>query len=66
MARGKSVRGIGRECDRPASDIDEIDFVNASLGWATPVDISSEPANYVATPNTAPFTFWQTDDAGAT
>jgi len=50
----------------PASDIDEIDFVNASLGWATPVDISSGPANSVATPNTAPFTFWQTDDAGAT
>jgi len=58
--------GSGASATGPASDIDEIDFVNASLGWATPVDISSEPPNNVATPNTAPFTFWQTHDAGAT
>jgi hypothetical protein len=64
--QARRTAGSGASAPGPTSDIDEIDFVNASLGWATPVDISSEPANYVATPNTAPFTFWQTDDAGAT
>jgi hypothetical protein len=58
-ARGRKHAGL-------ATDIDEIDFVNASLGWANPVDISSQPANSVATPNTGPATFWQTNDAGAT
>jgi hypothetical protein len=50
----------------PRSDIDQIDFVNASLGWATPVDISSQPFNRSPTPDTTPFTFWETTDAGAT
>jgi photosystem II stability/assembly factor-like uncharacterized protein len=62
----RRTAGSGASATGPASDIDEIDFVNARLGWATPVDISSEPPNYVATPKTAPFTLWQTDDAGAT
>jgi hypothetical protein len=64
--KARKTAESGASATGPASDIDEIDFVNASLGWATPVDISSAPANYVATPNSAPFTLWQTDDAGAT
>jgi photosystem II stability/assembly factor-like uncharacterized protein len=50
----------------PTSDIDAIDFVNTNLGWATPVDISTGGLNYIPTPNTAPFTLWETRDAGAT
>jgi photosystem II stability/assembly factor-like uncharacterized protein len=50
----------------PTSDIDQIDFVNANLGWATPVDITSGGLNYTPTPNTAPFTFWETKNAGVT
>jgi hypothetical protein len=50
----------------PTSDIDQIDFVNASLGWATRVDISAGGLNYIPTPNTAPLAFWETKDAGAT
>ena len=37
----RRTAGSGGSAAGPASDIDEIDFVNASLGWATPVDISS-------------------------
>jgi photosystem II stability/assembly factor-like uncharacterized protein len=55
------ARGVG-----PTSDIDQIDFVNANLGWATPVDITAGGSNNIPTPNTAPFTFWETKDAGAT
>jgi photosystem II stability/assembly factor-like uncharacterized protein len=50
----------------PTSDIDQIDFVSANLGWATPVDIIAGGLNYIPTPNTAPFTFWATKDGGAT
>jgi hypothetical protein len=55
------ARGVG-----PTSDIDQIDFVNADLGWATPVDITAGSSNNIPSPNTAPFTFWETKDAGAT
>lgn len=56
----------GSNGDGPRSDIDQIDFVSTSLGWATPVDISSQPLTRTPTPHTAPFTFWETTDAGAT
>jgi hypothetical protein len=63
---GRSA-GSGASATGPDTDIDDIDFVNASLGWATPVDISTQPANSVATPKSAPYNFlWQTKDAGAT
>jgi photosystem II stability/assembly factor-like uncharacterized protein len=55
------TNGVG-----PSSDIDQIDFVNASLGWATPVDVSSQLFTGTPTPNTTPFTFWETSDGGAT
>lgn len=50
----------------PRSDIDQIDFVNSTLGWATPVDVSVGGFNAVPTPNTERFSMWQTQDAGAT
>jgi hypothetical protein len=64
--QAKHAAPSGRNAGGPTSDIDQIDFVNASLGWATPVDITSVPANYSPTPDTSPFTFWETNDAGVT
>jgi hypothetical protein len=65
---GRSWQEARRAADSgaigPASDIDAIDFVDGSLGWVTPVGISTGPSNYVPTPDTAPFTLWRTQDAG--
>jgi len=58
-ARSSHASGV-----RPDTDIDQIDFVNADLGWVTRVDISSQPPPH-PTPDSAPVTFWQTENAGA-
>lgn len=62
----QQARSGNRGAVGPSTDIDEIDFVNATLGWATPVDITIGGLNYVPTPNTKPYSMWQTADAGTT
>ncbi|MGA7988888.1 MAG: YCF48-related protein [Candidatus Dormiibacterota bacterium] len=57
--------GQGNDAPGPDSDIDQLDFVTATLGWAVPVDISSGLYTGTPTARPAPFSFWQTSDAGA-
>lgn len=65
-AEAKRTAAPGANAVGPTSDIAQINFVNASLGWAIPVDITSVPASYSPTTDTSPFTFWETSNAGGT
>ena len=64
---GRSWHAVTRtsKAQGPDSDIDAIDFVSATLGWAVPVYIGTGLFTGTPTPNTTPFTLWQTRDAGA-
>jgi photosystem II stability/assembly factor-like uncharacterized protein len=60
-------RAAGSGAAGPTSDVDEVDFVDASLGWVTPVGVTTfDPSNRIPTPTNTPFVFLQTDDGGAT